>query len=687
MNKPTVCARKPCVNPGAFDPPQMVNLNQKKFMFSRKQLFTWCGALLTLGSLVLGSNSLQAATPVNSGEMEKKLIAILRSDATADEKAITCKRLAIYGGEDAVPVLAPLLEDPRLASWARVALEAIPGPAADAALRDAVPKLKGRLLVGTLNSIGVRRDGKAVGELAGKLKDGDAEVASAAAVALGRIGGTEAAAALKSFLPSAPPAVRSAAAEGCIRCAEYFMADRQAGQAIELYDLVRKSDLPKENILEGTRGAILARKDQGIPLLLEQLHSSDKALFQIGLRAARELPGAKATEAVAAEMHKASPEHQPLLLLALADRNDEGAMPTILAAARSGPKNLQLVAVRILDRLGKASTVPVLLSVAAGNDAELTQAALVALTRMPGTDLDAKLLEHLGPATGKMRQVLIELAARRQMEGALPLIVRDAADPDAGIRTAAIQALGTLGGAAQVNDLVKLFSGASDDRQRQSLEDALLAISGRLGSACAPSLLPLAHQAEPAVRKVALHALASAGGPEALMAVKQAVEDRDESVQDEAVRTLSTWPNTWPEDESIAEPLLNLAKSSSKPNYKILAIRGYLQFLEGDKKLRPDDKLAKLELALPLMDRPEEKRSAIAVVQSIPSSGSLDLLMKFAADPALTEDAYSAIAEFAGKNLPGISADSRRAALQTAMDKSANDETRKRAKVALTRVR
>ena len=130
----------------------------------------------------------------------------------------------------------------------------------------------------------------------------------------------------------------------------------------------------------------------------------------------------------------------------------------------------------------------------------------------------------------------------------------------------------------------------------------------RLGNGCAPSLLPLAHHPDPAVRKVALHALASAGGSEALMAVKQSVEDRDESVQDEAVRTLSTWPNTWPEDETIAQPLLNLAKASTKPNYKVLAIRGYLQFLQGDKKLSPGDKLAKVEQALPLMDRPEEKR-------------------------------------------------------------------------------
>ena len=61
----------------------------------------------------------------------------------------------------------------------------IPGEEADQALRDAAESLKGQLLVGMLNSIGVRADSKAVDLLTKKLKDGDAEVASAAAVAPG----------------------------------------------------------------------------------------------------------------------------------------------------------------------------------------------------------------------------------------------------------------------------------------------------------------------------------------------------------------------------------------------------------------------------------------------------------------------------------------------------------------------
>src|SRR5436309_13238271 len=89
----------------------------------------------------------------SSSEKERKLIAILQSDAPPQDKAIPCKQLAIYGNKDAVPALAPLLANKDLASWARIALEAIPGPEADDALRAALPNLQGNLLIGAINSI------------------------------------------------------------------------------------------------------------------------------------------------------------------------------------------------------------------------------------------------------------------------------------------------------------------------------------------------------------------------------------------------------------------------------------------------------------------------------------------------------------------------------------------------------
>ncbi|MDH3718067.1 MAG: PBS lyase, partial [Planctomycetota bacterium] len=111
-------------------------------------------------------------------EKERQLIAVLQSAAAPPaQKAITCKKLAIYGSQDAVPALAPLLHDPQLISWARIALEAIPGPEADAALRGAMKALEGRSLIGVINSLAVRRDADAVPGLIARLEHEDLQVA------------------------------------------------------------------------------------------------------------------------------------------------------------------------------------------------------------------------------------------------------------------------------------------------------------------------------------------------------------------------------------------------------------------------------------------------------------------------------------------------------------------------------
>ena len=124
--------------------------------------------------------------------------------------------------------------------------------------------------------------------------------ASAAAVALGRVGGDQAAEALEKSLVNASAGLRPALAQGCILCAEKYLAGGKAGRAGQLYDLVRRAAVPKQRMIEATRGAILARQSAGLNLLLETLRSPDKAMFDIGLHTARELDGRAVTEALLA---------------------------------------------------------------------------------------------------------------------------------------------------------------------------------------------------------------------------------------------------------------------------------------------------------------------------------------------------------------------------------------------------
>ncbi|MDH3717036.1 MAG: HEAT repeat domain-containing protein, partial [Planctomycetota bacterium] len=328
--------------------------------------FAVCIGLATMVTAAV--NSVQAADDTQ----EQQLIAVLTSaDSSQAEKAITCKKLAVFGSQDAVPALAALLEDQQLISWARIALEAIPGAEADTALREALGSLKGRSLIGVINSIAVRRDAAAVPALIERLKDKDPQIAAAAAVALGKIGNEPATKALRQALASVPAAVPSAVAEGCIYAAERLMADGKTGDAAAVYEQVRKAKVPKQRVIEATRGAILAQGSKGIPLLVEQLRSQDKKLFQIGLMTARELPGKEVADAVAAEMAQATPERGALLLLVLADRGDVTASPAIMKVALSGAKPTRIAAIRVLASSGSAAIVPTLFEIAADQDQEI----------------------------------------------------------------------------------------------------------------------------------------------------------------------------------------------------------------------------------------------------------------------------------------------------------------------------
>ena len=407
-----------------------------------------------------------------SPKKEQELIAVLRSDTPKAKKADACKDLAVYGSQKAVPDLAKLLADEQLASWARIALEAIPGPASDAALRKAVGSLKGLLLVGAINSIGVRRDAMAAEPLASKLQDPDADVASAAAVALGRIGNSGAENALQKSLVSAPPKVRSAVAEGLVLCAERSLKEGRAEEAVALYDAVRKADVPHQRLLEATRGAILARRDQGIALLLEQLKSPDKKMFQMALGTAREFPGGQIDRALAEEIAQATPDRAALVIGAMADRKETVVLGALLKAAERGPQPVRLAAIAAMGRAGNDSCVDLLLHIALDPDADLAKAAKSALIDVPGQAVDKDLVTRLRGTQGKVYPLLIELVGERRIK-AVEDLVKALESSDDAVRVVALKSLGTT---VPPNQLSVLITQVVSPKHEQDLAEAECAL-------------------------------------------------------------------------------------------------------------------------------------------------------------------------------------------------------------------
>ena len=600
-------------------------LTMNTIRYSRFFAAAVSAALLLSGSTLRAQNSLFDA-------QEDDLIGVLQSGQPSD-KAVACKKLAVVGTDKAVPELAKLLSDPQLASWSRIALEAIPGSAPEAALREAINSLKGRLLVGAINSIGVRQDAAAVEALTGRLADKDAEVASAAAIALGRIGNDAATTALRKALAGSPAEVRSAVAEGCILCAERLLAADKSGEAVAIYDEVRQADVPKPRKLEATRGAILARKSEGIPLLIEQLQSNDKGFLNIGLSAARELAGSEVDDALAAELTKTTPERAALMLYALADRNLKSMPAAVLAAAKSGEKPVRIAAIDFVGRLGNASSLDTLLAIATESDAEVSQAAKDALAELPGNDVNAQLVTRLDKADKKTLPVVIELVGKRRID-ATPALKKALDDSSQAVRTAALAALGATIAQKDLPVLVSQAVAAKAD-QAEAAHQALLAACIRMPDreACAAELTTAMQRAPAATKVKLLEILGAMGGKKSLDTIAAAVKSNSEELQDTGSRLLGEWMSV-----DAAPVLLDLSKSTVSSKYQIRALRGYIRLVRQFQV--PDRERAEMcQKALDAATRPDEQKLVMQVLERYATPETLRVAVKASKTPALREDA------------------------------------------------
>jgi len=188
-------------------------------------------------------------------DLENRLVATLQSDASRDAKDYVCRKLAIVGTVASVPALEALLRDKDHSHMARFALERMPTREAAQALREAAVKVNNELKVGVLGSLGSRRDAAAIPVLKGLLTDSDPSVARAAALALGSIGGVEAANVLKEAAMSAT-GNKPVIIDALLACAEALLAGQKQTEALAIYRSLAIDDQTRLVRLAATRGIL-----------------------------------------------------------------------------------------------------------------------------------------------------------------------------------------------------------------------------------------------------------------------------------------------------------------------------------------------------------------------------------------------------------------------------------------------
>ena len=603
---------------------------------------------LIVALLCSGVDSSFGQTPAK--EQEAKLIAVLKSNAEYNAKADACRELATIGTADAVPALAALLGDEKLAHMARYGLETVPGPAVDEALRDALGKLKARPLLGVIGSIGVRHDEKAVPALVALLKDPDPEVAQISARALGMIGSADAAKGLLGTLPGTSPAIQLSLCEGLFRCAEALAANGANDKSIVIYDSLRNlKDAPHQVLAGAWRGAIMVRQKDGLPLLLQACRSTEPWLATAALRIALEVKDPAVSKLLAEELTKVAGARQIQLASVLGKRADVVALPALLGLAKAGEPAARVAAIRAATEIGNAAAAAPFIELLQDPNAEVAQAATTGLAGLPGAEVDASVTRILESPDSALKLKVLEIVRQRRILTALPLLLKIRDDKDEAMRSAAIKCYAELASETELAGLLDKIVTSTNAGEISTLEKALSAICGATDDpkACAQKLVEALPKASPEAKPALLSALRVTGGADALKAVRGAVDDANKDVHTAALRMLCEWKTG-----DAAPVLLELAKSSSAPLDKILSLRGYLG-MAARKDIAPPERLVICRESAPMIQRNDEKLLLLGALANLADAESLNLVVPYLDDAAVKTEAVAtamAIAEKRAKN-------------------------------------
>ncbi|MCX7825335.1 MAG: HEAT repeat domain-containing protein [Verrucomicrobiae bacterium] len=511
---------------------------------------------------------IRAAKPGQLRGIEAKLLKILQSpDATTDAKQWVCRQLRQAGSEQSVTALAALLPDKEVGPVAQFALRSIPGAQVDAALRDALGRVQSGLKAGIIQTIGARGDRQAVPLIAPLASDKDLTVAEAALYALGHIGGAEALKALQGAKVAG--SLRRYRNHAMLLCAEGLAAQGKLADASAVYHAIYRESSDRIIKLGAVRGILRTDKAKAAPVIAAALREDNAAFCATAAKFLCEPESADALKIVLADMTALAPDVQAMILKLV---NDPIALPAARSAAGSSDETLRLSALTALGRLDDASSVGLLLRVAATEREQAQTVARRSLIEIRSKEADTALMAAAQTGETALRAEAVRTLAARNTTAAVPMLLKLATD--ASVRAEAFEALGALADEGAVPSLISLLVEAKTDADRAGAEKALLGVGRRTmdSEAMVGPLLGSLPGPNVEARCALLRVLARIPSAKSLEALRAAAKDGDASVKDTAIRGLADW-----RDAAVMSDLLDVARAAQNKTHRVLALRGFVR--------------------------------------------------------------------------------------------------------------
>jgi HEAT repeat protein/type 1 glutamine amidotransferase len=575
--------------------------------------------------------------------LEERLATVLKGDAPRAAKSYVCRKLGQMGTSDSVLVLSGLLGDGELGHMARGALEVIPGPEADAALRAALTEVEGPLRIGVVNSLGRRGDSPCVPQLISLLEIQDAALARATVAALAAIDSPAAAEAVVALQESAPPELEPALANACLQIAHRHL---NADRLDEAAALLRRFESSK---IEHVRWAALLGLVDAEPVAahgrLMKALASDNARIRL---AAAELIGEDAGDQLVQQLAESLAELPKTGQLVLLDALKQSRHPAVRTAAlgvlAASSPSLRGAAIRALGRSGQPVDVPVLVQYATDADKVVSAAAQAALKALPGSGVNQALLDGLESASAEQQVATVRALVARNAPDLQLVLLGLARSPDESVRIESLSSLESCADADHAEVLVEILANAPPGPVREAAGRAVWRSCLRIKDPTqrAWPILSQLRQDDPARRAALLPALGRLGGERALEVVNRAKKDADKSVRDGAFRALCNWP-----DATVADDLFQLARQADETSHRIWALRGLARVLGRQGKEKPQEAFEGLRDVMQLATRLEERLLVLSRLTAVRVPGALRLATSLLDDTELKSAAIDVTIDLA----------------------------------------
>lgn len=597
-----------------------------------------------------------AQDPETAAQLEKRLIALLKSQSGIESKRFACRMLGEIGSDTGIAALDEALDVPELFNTALTALEQVRSSQAADSIAQRMDESDVDRCPSFLLTLGRQGLETSIEIIAPYLKKENDAIANAAAQALVAIGAPTACDILYNEFLAKATHVNESLADACLTCLYKHTGDAENPEVKKILTLLCDQAFPPQVRLGAAQLRMNVFPDETEAVLTALLRDEDERVAHGALMQARVSTLPSITKLVVTLLDEAPASRKPAILEVLGVRRDTTALPAVQGYVHDDLPEVRMAALRAMGLLGNASHTRLLLEHSVLGPPEEQRVALQALTQLSDKRVDARLADiACGKGDEALRIQAIKVLADRKAVSSADSIYRLAlgeleATPD--IRRQAVQALRILAPSSLLDETIALSGKSNVEEISQVLPQTLSEMAMRADLNNEDPAAPIVHYLDSIQNSTAkvsdvsitftilLEALSLIATDTAFERLKQTLNLPDDSIRRTAIKVLPRFQRA----ESL-QILKTCLESSSFESLRPQALSAYLIALKNSGSLPRIVVDEHVMFAASRCSTPETQRDLLATITQLPSLASLQLAEQWIGKGEVSAEATRAVVQ------------------------------------------